>query len=742
MNDGYLGALLAGLNDQFKVSDNIAKITGMTGQTDSFSPLNAVLASAWGQNGGAAFSVNRLSPKNFLPEGIASEKEAEIKLDRVGFEKEFELINALTGVGNRSTRFALYFLLQAFGSRIAVDGSSPNNDISLFDRNRLFAAVTSCVSHPEFDGKFLFVKGAVSGIQRFIYHQIQAEQIGEAAKVSKRLRGRSFFVTILGDILAEFLIEKLDLEQANILFVGGGHFNLLLPWSANLEEKLSGIIQKTNMQILDQFHLQLGLVHGMVPFSGDQLQDFKDIFSMASEKLESAKQKRFAGYPKDSIFNISISRKKDERDQLEEMGQDIAHAAFLIEVSGNETFRNEFAEQLAGRKKKRLILKAVEKDFYLAGKSGNRLDWADLKEWCAAALPVAKSKGLSLKIIRLNDTEFLPPAEFFSSFSGFDIGFGFRFIGQYTARYGSDEGPDKGQGSIMWFEDMAALDNNRGKLSYPQLAALRLDVDDLGALFRFGLGEKHTLGRTLSLSRELQLFFSGHLNQLAEKFHSYVVYSGGDDAFIIGSWYNILQFARNLRKDFSILTGQNPEVGLSAGIFTCHPKYPVARLGADAGDQESRAKNFKKNGIVVKDAIQVFEHTLDWKRFDEMMDFAENLGAHVSASENKGIRRSLLQHLLQVIQSANKGREMELRQGELALDGDRKLEPDEFDDFEFYRNIGRLHALIQRRSFHGDPDDPATPAGITQQLLKDMSDYERFADYLLPLQFVLYKTRS
>jgi CRISPR-associated protein Csm1 len=242
----------------------------------------------------------------------------------------------------------------------------------------------------------------------------------------------------------------------------------------------------------------------------------------------------------------------------------------------------------------------------------------------------------------------------------------------------------------------------------------------------------------------MQYFFGGYLNLLAEQYKIYVVYSGGDDAFLIGSWFNVLNFANALHQAFQQLSGKNTQVSFSAGIHTCHPKYPVARLGDEAGLQESAAKNHigkdaSGKEYVAKNAIRAFEQTLPWDRFKAMLAFSEELlGQIPEANRDKtgSIRRSLLQHLLQVIRAALEAKEAEQRAEFWAIQNNQTPPEKEEDHFEFYTNIGRLHALFTRRGYLNS-DSP-----VAKRMLKDMADFERFSDYVLPFNYVLYKTRD
>ena len=52
------------------------------------------------------------------------------------------------------------------------------------------------------------------------------------------------------------------------------------------------------------------------------------------------------------------------------------------------------------------------------------------------------------------------------------------------------------------------------------LGALRMDVDNLGTIFRDGLGQNATISRMATLSESLRLFFEGYVPQLCKDYNS------------------------------------------------------------------------------------------------------------------------------------------------------------------------------------------------------------------------------
>ena len=96
------------------------------------------------------------------------------------------------------------------------------------------------------------------------------------------------------------------------------------------------------------------------------------------------------------------------------------------------------------------------------------------------------------------------------------------------------------------------------------LGLLKGDVDFLGQIFSRGLGENLSVSRYATLSRMLDLFFSGYLNTLTKEEYrnTYTVYAGGDDFFLISDWQNALHLAERLERDFRAYTCSNPNITL------------------------------------------------------------------------------------------------------------------------------------------------------------------------------------
>ncbi len=723
----YIETLVAGIHQE--------------GDVSVLRPLKSVLGTVWNQQIEHYFQADRLSlDKDVILPGTTPTTIPSDFLKRASSELQ-QLKTLFKGREHSAAyRYTLFHYAQVWGSRVAlVQGGADN---SVFDHNRIKAAVAICQQQASDSEKpFLLIKGAVGGIQKYIYHDIKAEQIGDADKSSKRLRGRSFLVAHLSQVFAEQVIERLGQTEAQILFVGGGHFHLLLPNTVHLPEKIDKLIAEFNLGL--QQSLGTPLSFDLVAVTADEtlLSNPSAYFQALDDQLNQAKNRRHQSYLQEILFNkVEMPNRKEE----ERIGQKAPYAGYIIEVkSADKALLQRIATHYhAGKPNKDkadiACLSFLGLHYFLVKKAG-----ASKKiEAFLDTLKTEVKADFSIKILRLNDTRFLPEPT--NVPSDLNLAWGFTFIGNFAPypRQESTIERSKRDGILM-FEELAELDQSgAAKLNYPQLAAMRLDMDDLGALFSYGLGHNTGLERTICLSRELQLFFGAYFNVLAEGHHLYITYSGGDDAFVIGSWINTLHFAAALQQAFATFTCKNTHLGFSAGIYTCNPHYPVARFAKDAEDLQERAKEYQPDpSLPGKNAVCIFNQVYSWERFQAMLSFAQELEWVVPTQSSqqlasgRPIRRSLLQRLLDIIQVSQEDDSVQFNKAFT------KKKYEEQKDYEFFRNLGRLHGLMARQGFSVNTTKEGSPADrIIRQLLNESSDRKRFVDYKLAFNYILFKT--
>ncbi|MGQ9629721.1 MAG: type III-A CRISPR-associated protein Cas10/Csm1 [bacterium] len=206
----------------------------------------------------------------------------------------------------------------------------------------------------------------------------------------------------------------------------------------------------------------------------------------------------------------------------------------------------------------------------------------------------------------------------------------------------------------------------------PRLGVLKMDVDYLGLIFEIGFDKEEgesdeSISRISTLSRMLDVFFSGYINKICERQFDewkkkvsdlgnknaeyidkisnifYIVYSGGDDLLILGPWSEMPHLARTICEEFREYTCSNPNITLSGGIFLCKPKFPINRFASLAGGELEKSKGGGRNRITF------FQETLEWDRFGDYLEFGERLFEWMSGKDNEEkIGRGFIHQLIEM----------------------------------------------------------------------------------------------
>jgi len=648
----------------------------------------------------------------------------------------------------RQSDYTLYHHLYRYAARIGCDPDTP--ETSLFDQNRLLAATTACLKQlNNQDRKFYLVKGDLSGIQGFIYANFSLEKPGDGRKSSKRLRGRSFLVAMLTNYIAEYVVEKLGLFQANIIFAGGGHFNLLIP--GNKGNDLEKIGQDINKMLLDEVGTTTSLVLAKVDIKAkeDDPTPFKDVskyYAELSTEIERKKRKRnLTGL---DIF-MSKTTDNEQLKKLNDIGMQLGETIPRADVLAQIELENEDDVQDIKKENGVVFHLKKAKTVFVAFKS-NYIEKNPIDKFIKRFSPKIKS----VKIIQLNETDLTESMTNIPQTGNIPISYGFTFVGKYAPTFTQAQADDYNtrnklkkfedkykDGDVKPFDELAKMCYNPDdNFDFPQLAIVRLDIDNLGSIFARGLGRPSTFQRLATLSREFNQFFSGYFNVLAKEYEIYITYSGGDDAFVVGSWYNVLHFMVALKEKFDEFVCKNECITFSAGIFMCHPHYPVGRFAKDAAAYEGKAKVYKKDRAStlpnadcekVKNAVHIFDHTLSWSSFSSKMDFAIKLLGYTNQEGTKDpdkLARSLIHRLLRILRSCLKN------------DGSVIV-----DTHKITANVARLHYLFARHKFDEKRIKEATKGiakEVVELILKDFDNPDIVADYLIPFNYVIMKTRK
>ncbi|QTA38793.1 type III-A CRISPR-associated protein Cas10/Csm1 [Thermosipho ferrireducens] len=451
-----------------------------------------------------------------------------------------------------------------------------------------------------------FVKGDISGIQNFIYNISQEGAV-------KKLRGRSFYVSYLMEIIARYIVEKEGLTISNILFNGGGHFYLIVP--AKTINNLRKYQEYIDRVMYEAHGLELSVHLGGVKLGLNELTG--EIFQKVSEELEKRKNRNYDTII-EKIFNEKFKKLNEfscpycRRDTNEagicsfcesfaELGQELSKSKYLrfktfnSKIEQIDSYRkvfNKFGYDIE-------FPKNASKDAYLIEKVGE-INLKTAKYYLKTANYVCK-----LENNNVSDLETIASSS---------------------------------KGLKRW-------------------GVLRGDVDNLGTIFHKGLGEKAPISKIATLSSELEEFFGKFLEDIvSQKYkHSSVIYSGGDDFFILGPWSELIPLAEDLNMSFKRYCGKNPDLSISMAIdIAPAKKFPVYRVASSAGDYLDKAKEYKRKDLE-KSALYFLGDVIGWEEFEEYKNMKEMLFDIVT---DKKVTKSILFVLRKMYEDSKKSKDI------------------------------------------------------------------------------------
>lgn len=509
-------------------------------------------------------------------------------------------------------------------------------DVSLHDHNRTVAAIAACLhrwhqangtlqdEHAIRDRtteKFYLLAGDLSGIQHTLF--LLANQ--QVKGVNKILRARSFLLGMIVEAAALHCRRTFDVPVFNLIQQAGGRFVLLLPALKEVRDTVPRLQAELDRGLGERYLGELALNLALSPaFSGHGLQanQFSTVWDTLNRALETAKLQGLRYCPT-GAWDVSYDQgectacaKRPARHQDGEAQRcEVCHAehrvgGWLPKVRA-VSWQN--AQPRSGTW-------SVEMPGHL---------WLTLHEHIPAAT-TGLSSGFRLYRGEGENATGVWPLRFVATYvprlTAGDVGH------PLYARL-SDDAQDVTTGDLKHFEHLAQdaleLDHEGSPLGKPFLAVLKADVDRLGFLFSFGLrdpanpkNDRATLSRYASLSRMLDLFFTGYLQQrLRQAYpHTYTVYAGGDDLLLIGPWRQTLALATDLREQFRRYVGGNPNITLSAGVALCKANQPLNRTVREAEERLERAKEAGRNRLGFLD-----EQPVTWDEWPALLSQADAL---------------------------------------------------------------------------------------------------------------------
>ena len=573
--------------------------------------------------------LNVLEGESIIPKTIVVDKNVDLKNV---YKKHWDsFIDEFEKLKKRNKDFdSFYFsfddLLKKYLWCIPSATNVEPADVSLYEHLKTTAAIATCLydyyeeKNRKIEYKDNKIEGEdcllmtcidLSGIQKFIFDISNK-------KAAKSLKGRSFYLQLLMQAAIDKIIyhENINLYSTNVIYASGGKAYLLLPNTEKVKTALADVKKEIEQFLYEKFHGHLFMAIGTVAFGyetfldnenkwtnkiqskelsdkeliklnkkQDQL-DLGDLWRLVSDRSSQQKQNKFKSKILDySVFEPQDYIKDSERCAVTGINYPKSEMKVLNEKEedGKEIYVSKMVDdqiKLGQKLKDCQYIKAM----FDAPEAKCDIDILGIKYQLISndTLKSFKNEGEEKVIVyALNQTEF-----------DYDL----NNVGVKTIFYGGNVQPFDGQGEIKTYEEMARYGNKNTKLGI-----LRMDVDNLGQIFIKGFGDhQKSFAAYATLSFMLEVFFCGYINQIRnkEKFKDtiQILYSGGDDLFVVGRWDSVIDFADMINAEFRNCTKRD-DITISGGIAIVGSKYPISKSAELSGEAEKRAKDNDKNTI-------------------------------------------------------------------------------------------------------------------------------------------------
>ncbi len=474
-------------------------------------------------------------------------------------------------------------------------------DISLYNHLRTAAAIAACIwdeelSDSEIDSLLrrnetalerniaTLIKGDISGIQDFLYHIV-------SDGAARQLRGRSFYLQLLTEAIAHWVLRQLGLPITNLLLASGGHFYILAPYTQSIN-RLDELRQTISEKLWALHAGDLSCILADVPLKPRdfEVQNFSDRWSAVSKQINRRKQQKWSEFDAHQMFKQFFEPHKNNETEwnFETLGGDLREATTLVAFEVPESSIPEKPNWLS-------TMQTFGWDIHLLPDEAQK--------------PKKPEHAESATVYRLGDTDFLKDEILYTfQWDGLPVNYDFQFLPRVIAHRNTDDE------KIADYDDLANASEG-----VEWLGALRMDVDNLATVFIEKLGDNATISRLATLSESLRFFFEAYLPRLCREYNAKqkheileLIYAGGDDLFLVGGWSALPQIAKQIRDEFrEFVTGDH--VTLSGGIAIQHKKYPLYQFALQSGEAQNAAKRLHD-----KNAIVFLQKPIAWTDFENV----------------------------------------------------------------------------------------------------------------------------
>jgi CRISPR-associated protein Csm1 len=609
-----------------------------TASEDTIPVLTSIVGHLQGGTATGYYAPGDIDSDKAIPLG---ERPTDLNATYEALWKAFEKAREQYASANQSEEVReanLLSLLQRFTWAMPAPcaDSGGATDISLYDFARISAALAVCMEDEDSTEQTtaILIGGDLSGVQEWLY------TFGSGG-AAKSLRGRSFYLQLITEVIALSVLEHLKLPMANLLYAGGGNLYVLAPRSKKVE--LDTLRKELASRLLGMHQGALYVAIGSTDFTFAELMGGKvgDLWARVNGDLNTRKSRRFSELG-DTAMASAIGTPLDNTGKPED----------TCKVCGKTISKGERTKSLDDGRKCGLCVSFEElgNDLrtaeYLVLSRVPPKPTAAVKTWQDGLL----SLGFDVQLVERD----APWRELASERSVIYYWQSKPLLSDFpgnpdhahtvwTYRPLAQCVPLNPRREIADFEEIANASEG-----IPRWGVLRMDVDNLGLIFQSGIPASSLAG-VVGLSGLLRLFFEGRVPQIAEALntdgpHAYVMYAGGDDLFIVGSWSHLPDLAWRIREGLAQFAAGNPHVTISGGVsIALDDKYPLYQAARDAGSAEHKAKDAGRNALVFMGKAMKWEGGEDIVTFPLVTRRVEQIRSWLSGDDKAP--RSLLMTL-------------------------------------------------------------------------------------------------
>lgn len=540
----------------------------------------------------------------------------------------------------------LAMAVRTMNSISAGVGASAASDVSLLDHSRVVAAFAACLAaqfpaaragEPAGDiaGRYMVVGYAVGGIQDYIFRNLPTadSDAGDKGR-AKTLRAKSFYVSLLSMLVGRRILLATGMPATNLLIDAGGRGTILLPDTPQCREALDA----ADIAIRRWFRQH---------FAGTLRFDIARVLDLTDQSFERPG------------LATTLLRIADALDRAKVTFTD-------PDLLGPDGWRADgWVQQRTGLAVDSQDARAAMKNF---GQALPKAQYISLDGAAEAGSLLEGSGGAHDVLgfaVRLHSGRPTKGERYALSLDP-DISCPLLITGNYvpiaSERTAEIPGPVEDDddavepGQPIPFSTLARLAtaDDGTPVEMPMLGVLKADVDRLGLTFAYGLGKNVSLPRLAAMSRSLDYFFKGFLtDRLASRYTSiYTVFSGGDDLFLVGPWYDTVRFLVDLHAWFGRKCADNRGLTFSAGLVFTKPGTPVRQL---ASLSEAALERSKSGG---RDRVTIAGSTMQWPALTQTLSLHDIilrcLEAEAEEDGDRSTNASLVYRLMQYGQMAQR----------------------------------------------------------------------------------------